>query len=152
MQAAFSAVGKPAEEYALSLKDMSLVRHVDELCDIGCASFKIEGRMKRPEYVAAAVTALRNAVDGTGDTDADMKRLEAVFSRSGFTDGYLMNRRGADMFGYRRKEDVVSADGVLSELAALYAKEKRHRRLILFSRPAEMSRLCWNFPLIMAMQ
>ncbi len=121
----FSAVGKPAEEYALSLKDMSLVRHVDELCDIGCASFKIEGRMKRPEYVAAAVTALRNAVDGTGDTDADMKRLEAVFSRSGFTDGYLMNRRGADMFGYRRKEDVVSADGVLSELAALYAKEKK---------------------------
>lgn len=79
VQAAFSAVGKPAEEYALSLKDMSLVRHVDELCDIGCASFKIEGRMKRPEYVAAAVTALRNAVDGTGDTDADMKRLEAVF-------------------------------------------------------------------------
>lgn len=121
----FSAVGKPAEEYALSLKDMSLVRHVDELCDIGCASFKIEGRMKRPEYVAAAVTALMNAVDGTGDTDADMKRLEAVFSRSGFTDGYLMNRRGADMFGYRRKEDVVSADGVLSELAALYAKEKK---------------------------
>ena len=54
----FSAVGKPAEEYALSLKDMSLVRHVDELCDIGCASFKIEGRMKRPEYVAAAVTSL----------------------------------------------------------------------------------------------
>lgn len=81
--------------------------------------------MKRPEYVAAAVTALGNAVDGTGDTDADMKRLEAVFSRSGFTDGYLMNRRGADMFGYRRKEDVVSADGVLSELAALYAKEKK---------------------------
>lgn len=36
-----------------------------------------------------------------------------------------MNRRGADMFGYRRKEDVVSADGVLSELAALYAKEKK---------------------------
>lgn len=121
----FSPVGKPVEEYALSLKDMSLVRHIGELCDAGCASFKIEGRMKRPEYVAAAVTALRNAVDGTGDTDTDMKQLEAVFSRSGFTDGYLMNRRGADMFGYRRKEDVVSADGVLSGLAALYAKERK---------------------------
>ncbi len=119
----FTASGNNGE-YALSLKDMSLVRHIRELRDIGCASFKIEGRMKRPEYVAAAVTAVRNALDGSEDTENDIDRLEAVFSRSGFTDGYLMNKRGRDMFGYRRKEDVLSADSVLSELSSLYAKEK----------------------------
>ena len=51
-------------EYALSLKDMSHIKHVKELADAGVASFKIEGRLKRPEYVAAAVTAVRAAPRG----------------------------------------------------------------------------------------
>lgn len=120
----FSAF-KKEEYYALSLKDMSLVSHTDELISAGCASFKIEGRMKRPEYVAAAVTALRDAVDKTGDTAEDMRRLEAVFSRSGFTDGYLTGKTGSDMFGHRRKEDVISADTVLPQLSAMYKDEKK---------------------------
>ncbi len=119
----FSASGA-ADNYALSLKDMSLVMHADALISAGAASFKIEGRMKRPEYTAAAVTALRHAVDGCAD-ESDMKRLEAVFSRSGFTDGYLTGKIGAGMFGYRRKEDVVSANDVLAELAALYKNERK---------------------------
>ena len=51
-------------DHALSLKDMSYIDHIRELADIGVASFKIEGRMKRPEYVAAAVTACVNALAG----------------------------------------------------------------------------------------
>lgn len=121
----FSCGKKPSESYALSLKDMSLAAHIDELIRAGAASFKIEGRMKRPEYTAAAVTAMHHAADGTGDLSADMKRLEAVFSRSGFTDGYLTGNTGADMFGHRRKEDVISANSVLPELAALYKDERR---------------------------
>ncbi len=121
----FSAKGLPDENScALSLKDMSLVSHIEELTAAGAASFKIEGRMKRPEYTAAAVTALYNAVNGTV-SDEDISRLEAVFSRSGFTDGYLTGRPGADMFGSRRKEDVVKASGVLDELAALYKDETK---------------------------
>lgn len=120
----FSADGKNGE-YALSLKDMCLVPHIQKLIDAGAASFKIEGRMKRPEYVAAAVTALRNAADKTGDTAEDMERLEAVFSRSGFTDGYLMGKTGEGMFGYRRKEDVTAAGSVLPQLAALYKNERK---------------------------
>ena len=108
---------------------MSLVSHIDELIHAGCASFKIEGRMKRPEYVAAAVTAVRHAADGEGDISEDMERLEAVFSRSGFTDGYLTGKTGRDMFGYRRKEDVVSADKVLPSLAALYKDEIKSGRI-----------------------
>jgi len=106
--------------YALSLKDMSLLPHLLELADAGVDSFKIEGRMKRPEYVAAATTACRLALDGK---PYDAESLRAVFSRSGFTDGYLSGKRDGEMFGYRTKEDVTGADGVLSSLAALYRNE-----------------------------
>ncbi len=106
---------------ALSLKDLSLVSHVQTLAEMGVASFKIEGRMKRPEYVAAAVTAVRQALDGQ---TPDMERLRAVFSRSGFTDGYFTGRK-KDMFGTRRKEDVTAAAGVLGELSRLYERPRK---------------------------
>ena len=108
------------KRYALSLKDMSLTEHVQALGEAGVATLKIEGRMKRPEYVAAAVTAFKAAREGKY---FDGETLRAVFSRSGFTDGYLQNRRSADMFGYRTKDDVTGADGVLQKLAGLYHKE-----------------------------
>lgn len=76
--------------------------------------------MKRPEYVAAAVTACRNAREGK-PFDADT--LAAVFSRSGFTDGYLTGRRDKSMFGYRTREDVTGTAAVLGRLANLYRKE-----------------------------
>ena len=109
-------------DHALSLKDMSYVQHIQKLAEIGVKSFKIEGRMKRAEYVAAAVTACKNALEGK---PYDLDSLRAVFSRSGFTDGYLMADRSLEMFGYRTKDDVVAADGVLKELAKLYAKESQ---------------------------
>ena len=107
-------------DHALSLKDMSLIRHVRALADAGVRTLKIEGRMKRPEYVAAAVTACKNAREGK---PFDAGALAAVFSRSGFTDGYLTGKRDKSMFGYRTKEDVTGAEKVLGELAALYRKE-----------------------------
>ena len=109
-----------AKDHALSLKDMSLISHLRDMQAAGVQSFKIEGRMKRPEYVAAAVTACRKALAGE-PYDADT--LRAVFSRSGFTDGYLTARRNADMFGTRTKEDVTGAEPVLKKLAQLYKNE-----------------------------
>ena len=50
--------------YDLSLKDLSLIDHLKELSELGIESFKIEGRMKRPEYVAAAVTACKTLCQG----------------------------------------------------------------------------------------
>ncbi len=112
-----------SKEYALSLKDMSLLPYLNTLANIGVDSFKIEGRMKRAEYVAAAVTACKNALS---EGRYDEAVLRSVFSRSGFTNGYLLGKRNADMFGYRTKEDVVSAsDTVLKQLSSLYAKEKQ---------------------------
>ena len=110
-------------DHALSLKDLSYIEHISELADAGVCSLKIEGRMKRAEYVAAAVTACRAVMDGN---EPDMETLRAVFSRSGFTDGYLTGKRDLDMFGYRTKEDVTAADQVLKDLAKIYEKEPQN--------------------------
>ena len=103
---------------ALSLKDLCLVPYLAELAQDGVASLKIEGRCKRPEYVAAAVTALVQARAGE---EPDLDTLRAVFSRSGFTDGYYNGKR-QQMFGTRQKEDVLQAKEVLPHLAQLYQK------------------------------
>ncbi len=110
---------KGADNCDLSLKDMSHIKRVRELQNIGVKSLKIEGRMKRPEYVAAATNACRNALDGKGYDDG---LLRAVFSRSGFTDGYLSGRLGADMFGKREKEDVTSASDAFPKIHELYRR------------------------------
>lgn len=109
-------------EYALSLKDLSLVDKARELASAGVTSFKIEGRMKRAEYVAAAVTAVRKSLSGEPYNE---EALRAVFSRSGFTKGYFLAQRNLEMFGYRRKEDVTAASGVLKSLTQLYKDEIR---------------------------
>ena len=108
-------------EYALSLKDMSYIEQIPQLQKIGVHSIKIEGRMKRPEYVAASVTACRAVLDGK---QPELEMLQAVFSRSGFTQGYLLGRRNLDMFGYRTKEDVTASASVLRTLSDLYRKER----------------------------
>ena len=108
----------------MSLKDMSHIQYIPALEAMGVSSVKIEGRMKRPEYVAAAVTACRLMRD-EGEVPPDLERkLAAVFSRSGFTDGYYTGIRGRDMFGTRTKEDVVSASSaLLNSLHPLYKTE-----------------------------
>ena len=106
--------------HVLSLKDLSAIDMLKMLSDAGIDSAKIEGRMKRPEYVAAATRACKAAINGQA-YNAD--ELKAVFSRSGFTNGYLLGKIDRDMFGYRTKEDVTSAAPVLKSIAASYRKE-----------------------------
>lgn len=111
--------------YDLSLKDLSLLPHIKELCDMGVTSFKIEGRMKRPEYVAAATYACRTAVDSGFVSTENLNTLKNVFSRSGFTDGYYENKLGRDMFGIRTKEDVTAADKAFPKIHKLIRAERR---------------------------
>ena len=122
----FSAVGNSPDRYDLSLKDLSYINRISELAAAGVSSFKIEGRMKRPEYTAAAVTAFKTALSGKAP---DIKTLESVFSRSGFTDMYLDGKTGREMFGIRRKEDVEAAADVLGQLKELYRTPKPMYRL-----------------------
>ncbi len=117
----FAAEGGTGHD--LSLKDLSLLPVLPQLRDMGIDSFKIEGRMKRPEYVAAAVTACRAALDGAQDGEI-FDLLRRVFSRSGFTDGYYTGSLGRTMFGTRQKEDVTAAQGALTTLSKLYEKDR----------------------------
>lgn len=111
--------------YDLSLKDLSLLDYLNELKDLGVGSFKIEGRMKRPEYVAAATSACRQALD-TGAVDSKLSStLKNVFSRQGFTDGYYTDKLGKDMFGIRTKEDVISANDAFPFIHEFYRKERQ---------------------------
>ena len=116
----FSALGNK-DRAALSLKDLSLLPRARELADMGVDSFKIEGRMKRPEYVASAVHELKTALEGG---IPDMKLLRGVFSRSGFTDGYFTGKRN-DMFGVREKDDVIAASELIPKIHELYRFERK---------------------------
>lgn len=108
----------------LSLKDLSLIEYIPKLAEMGVCSFKIEGRMKRPEYVSAAVTACKAAAAGEY-SPAVQKDLEDLFSRSGFTDGYYKSMLGRNMFGFREKENVQSATKeLLKKYEAVYEKEQ----------------------------
>ena len=108
----------------LSLKDLSLIEHIPELSEMGICSFKIEGRMKRPEYVSAVVSACKKSINDTY-TSLVRKDLSDLFSRSGFTDGYYENELGRDMFGFREKENVQSATKELfAKYASIYEKEQ----------------------------
>ena len=116
---AVSAV-KGQQRYDLSLKDMSTLDVMDRVLATGTSSLKIEGRMKRPEYVAKATDSAYKAVHGL---DPDMNGLAAVFSRGGFTKGYFEGRTGAEMFGRRERQDAELSAKVLPQLHELYRNE-----------------------------
>ncbi len=90
--------------YPLSLKDLCLADYLNELSDMGVASLKIEGRMKRPEYVAI-VTGIYSKLlrERRAPTPSERDALSQAFSRDGFTDGYFTGNIGASMFGVRGK-------------------------------------------------
>lgn len=96
-------------DHALSLKDNSIIYYLDDMEAIGVTSAKIEGRMKRPEYVSSAVRACFEKCNKGYISTETTQNLKNVFSRTGFTDGYYQGNLGRDMFGYRKREDVVSA-------------------------------------------
>lgn len=131
-------------DHALSLKDNGSLHYLRELETIGVASAKIEGRMKRPEYVAAATAAAIEARDRGEISPETQEKLRSVFSRTGFTDGYLSGKIGESMFGYRRKDDVVTADNqLLKELRVSYKDEAQRVpiRFHLTVRTGERMRL-----------
>lgn len=88
--------------YPMSLKDLCLLPRLQALCDAGVSSLKIEGRMKRPEYVAIVTSIYASVLrEGRMPTREEMDTLAKVFSRDGFTQGYLDDRIGPSMFGTR---------------------------------------------------
>ena len=106
---------------SISLKDLSLLNEVNTSPLSELAALKIEGRQKRPEYVAAAVSAFRAKLDDIQPSVSE-KELRQAFSRNGFTQGYFHAQRNQSMFGARQKEDLASAE-LLKKMRHLYERE-----------------------------
>ena len=110
--------GRWANKYPLSLKDNCLVHYLKDLEEMGVASLKLEGRMKRPEYVATVTAVYRHAIDQGNVTREMVSALTTAFNRQGFTDGYYAGRTGNNMFGIR--EDKAENQKWLQEARLSY--------------------------------
>ena len=98
--------GTDAGQYLLSPKDMNTLEILPQLIEAGVTSYKIEGRMKRPEYVAVVVDAYRRAIDSylAGNynvPEKDLANIEQIFNRD-FTTAYMVSRPGRTMMSDRR--------------------------------------------------
>jgi len=116
-------VNEPAKKnYPLSLKDSCLADRLGEMAEMGVACLKLEGRMKRPEYVAVITRIYaRLLAEGRRPTAAEKAELEQAFSRSGFTDWYWQGKHGAGMFGVR-PENAPDPKELFVQAKAAYEK------------------------------
>lgn len=107
--------------YNLSLKDACYIDYIDTFAKMGIASLKIEGRMKSNEYVKSVVCAVKDEVE---KGYYNKRQLESVFSRSGFTDGYITGKRN-DMFGIRSEEDKSYTKQISEEIKNMDIEEEK---------------------------
>lgn len=126
------SVGGRMDDHPLSLKDNCLVQYLDELDKAGVACVKIEGRMKRPEYVGMVTSIYSHAIrDGKAPTETEMQQLEEIFSRQGFTQGYYKGEKGRDMFGMR-SEGEKAATKLLADTRRSYMGTELRRVPVQF--------------------
>ncbi|WP_138205154.1 DUF3656 domain-containing U32 family peptidase [Haloimpatiens lingqiaonensis] len=100
--------GEEKKGYLLSPKDICSLEFLKELVQSGTSSLKIEGRMKRPEYVAGVVSIYRNALDSIYEkgyidgeyVNSGLNKLKQLFNREGFSKGYMFKNEGKDMMAY----------------------------------------------------
>lgn len=120
-------------KYPLSLKDLSLGTRIEELYPLGVTSLKIEGRMKSPEYVYATTKIWRDLIDGKRNADkSQMKALEDIFSRGGFTDKYFTGaycKDNADMYGIRSDGDKQNTRDAEKKLDFSKVTRKRNVKI-----------------------
>ena len=128
-----------AERPLLSLKDMSLAGHLRQLEEMGVACVKIEGRMKRPEYVAIVTKVYAAAIrERREPTQDEVRMLNMAFSRQGFTDGYFTGQTGPSMFGVR--EEGTDPGPMFAQAKADYERGEVQRvpvTLYAMLRPGE---------------
>lgn len=106
--------------YLLSPKDLCSIDNIEKILDTGVKSLKIEGRMKRPEYVAVVASRYRKAIDNYIENKVTTNKkelkddLEAIFNRK-FTSGYLMSKNGSDIINLDKPNNIgVKVGEVLS--------------------------------------
>ena len=120
----------------MSLKDLCTIEHIPDLIEAGITSFKIEGRMKQPSYVAT-VTAmyrkytdlyLKNGPKGFRVSRKDMEALKQAYQRRGYCDGYYYRHNGKEMISFERPKKETEAQAEVTETAS---QEKINGKLII---------------------
>lgn len=127
-------ISRKKELYPLSLKDMMTLEYLPELIQAGITSFKIEGRMKRPEYAAGVVEIYRKYIDLYQKNPKefqidpkDKERLLQLYSRSGNSTGYYKQHNGRNMITLENPAYVSGEDALFQSLKEKYTnKIKKH--------------------------
>lgn len=115
--------------HPLSLKDANLSAYLAEMEEMGVDCLKLEGRMKRPEYVAVITGIYRRLMDEKRRPTAEESRqLEQAFSRSGFTDGYWLGKKGPQMFG-TRPENAPEPKELFAAARETYENGRENRKI-----------------------
>lgn len=151
--------GDSREGYYLSLKDLCTVEHLPELMEAGIDSFKIEGRMKRPEYAAGVTAVYRKYMDRYlelterfGKKEAaerfrvereDQRSLNSLYIRSEVESGYYFRRNGAEMVTLTDPSYGKNDERLLEEIRRLYLSERGKLPVFLRAvfRAGELARL-----------
>lgn len=128
-------LGKKKERYPLSLKDMMTIEYIPELVEAGITSFKIEGRMKRPEYAAGVVEIYRKYIDLYREnpekfrvSKEDKERLLQLYSRSGNSTGYYKQQNGREMLTLENPAYRSGEEDMFLALKEKYVnQQKKHK-------------------------
>ncbi|MCI9434621.1 MAG: U32 family peptidase [Bacilli bacterium] len=109
------------DKYLLSMKDLNSLEHISELIESGITSLKIEGRMKRPEYIYLVVSIYRKAIDNyykygkTLVTDKELIELKKIYHRE-FTKGFLFNEENAKIVNqFRPNHQGIKIGNVIKQ-------------------------------------
>lgn len=155
--------GPSVKEYLMSLKDLCTLQELPKLMDAGIDSFKIEGRMKNPNYVACVVSAYRRArdcylsllekEDASGwealsaeakkeyesSCHSDQKDLKDIYNRGGFHTGYYFTDKGKVMSALMRPNHEGLLIGTVKEVSppkvTIQLSEDIHRQDVVEIRP-----------------
>ena len=146
------------ECFPLSLKDMCTIEHLPQLIEAGIDSFKIEGRMKKPEYTAGVTAIYRKYIDAYYTNPSrpmkivpeDKKTLYSLYIRTKKQDGYYFKHNGADMVTLESPAYSGSDEALLSQIRQKYLGQKLHKKVSLYGSfpvdsPCELTMLCEDF-------
>ena len=146
-----NAIGKKDEMYRLSPKDLCAIGEIPQMVLAGIDSFKIEGRMKKPEYVAAVTGMYRKYVDRYFENqdrpfhveEKDYKQLMELYNRGGFTEGYYTKHNGKDMMSMKRPNHQGLFVGKIAKIKgnqiSFAAEEAIHQKDVLEVRQGEVA-------------
>ena len=133
------------DKYVLSPKDICTIKLLPDIIKAGVYSLKIEGRMKSPEYTAGVVSIYRKYVDLIKENgfdnyyveDKDYKKLEQIYSRSGFNEGYYNQHNGRNMMTMKKPSYSGQNEELIEQIHNEYVSVDKKIKVVGYIRIAE---------------